>query len=254
MSTSVPTVLGWRDDIFGSSDMNIDAIMSFLPLIIQFPGLSSAGLSNATLYDIPETGSIVGNATVNATTITSHCHLLPNVTYNATNSQAGALSSNGYTLDMTASAPWPDQIQILQSEVRFSNSENSQIAVGGQFSVFFMISTSLEVNASVQMEASVPTTWQYQNNSIETPYDVEIYFVQCPLSAVTEEAVVDMQTYSLQNPVPISQPSTQWEMYQWTSDNNTWQGQSDFNQLNWERISVYVYRWNCTHQPALSRG
>ncbi|OJA08856.1 hypothetical protein AZE42_01748 [Rhizopogon vesiculosus] len=168
---------------------------------------------------------MVGNATVNATTITSHCHLLPNVTYNATNSQADALSSSGYILDTTASAPWPDQIQILQSEVRFSNSGNSQIAVGGQFGVFFMISTSLEVNASVQMEASVPTTWQYQNNSTETPYDVEIYFVQCPLSAVIEEAVVDMQTYSLQNPAPISQPSTQWEMYQWTSDNNTWQGE-----------------------------
>jgi hypothetical protein len=45
------------------------------------PGLVSAGLSGATLYDTPKTNSIVGNATVNATTITSHCGLLPNVTY-----------------------------------------------------------------------------------------------------------------------------------------------------------------------------
>ncbi|KAJ8592226.1 hypothetical protein M405DRAFT_859914 [Rhizopogon salebrosus TDB-379] len=38
--------------------------------------------------------------------------------------------------------------------------------------------------------------------------------------------MVDMETNSLWNPVPISQPSTQWEMYPWTLlQSNPWQAE-----------------------------
>jgi hypothetical protein len=80
MSTSVPTALGWQDNL-ASDNVNWGAITASLPVVNQFPGLAFAGLSGATIYDIPKTSSIAGNATVNATTITSHCGLLSNVTY-----------------------------------------------------------------------------------------------------------------------------------------------------------------------------
>jgi hypothetical protein len=83
MSISVPTALGWQSNLLvnTSESVNWGAITASLPVVNQLPGLVSAGLSGATLYDIPKTSSIVGNATVNATTMTSHCGLLPNVTY-----------------------------------------------------------------------------------------------------------------------------------------------------------------------------
>jgi hypothetical protein len=63
----------------------------------------------------------------------------------------------------------------------------------------------------------------YMNESF--PYNIEIYFVQCSLSATTASVMVDLETNSLRNPVPISQPSTQWEMYPWTLEYNTWQSE-----------------------------
>jgi hypothetical protein len=81
MTTSVPTALGWPDDVSGSlSTANWGAITASLPVVKQLPGLVSAGLSNVTIYDTPQTSPTVGNATVNATTITSRCGLIPNMT------------------------------------------------------------------------------------------------------------------------------------------------------------------------------
>jgi hypothetical protein len=56
------------------------------------------------------------------------------------------------------------------------------------------------------------------------PYDIEVYFVHCSLSATTARVMIDMQNNSLRNSMPVSQPSTQWEIYQWTSsESNSWQ-------------------------------
>jgi hypothetical protein len=80
MTTSAPTALGWPDDISGLSRANWGTITASLPVVKQLPGLVSAGLSNATIYDTLQVSPAVGNATVNATTITSRCGLIPNMT------------------------------------------------------------------------------------------------------------------------------------------------------------------------------
>jgi hypothetical protein len=100
MSTSVPTTLGWRDDI---SDWNLNwaVITASLPVINRLPGLATPGLSNTTLYDTPQTGPMMGNATVNATTITSHCGLLPNVTYFPANNNPGSWSYSSALIPVT---------------------------------------------------------------------------------------------------------------------------------------------------------
>ena len=96
MSTSVATALGWPNNQFNSSNVNWGVITASLPVVNQLPGLISAGISNATVYDTPQTSPLLGTAAVNATTITSHCTLLSNVTYNKT---SAAIILDGYLDD-----------------------------------------------------------------------------------------------------------------------------------------------------------
>ncbi|KAG2127695.1 hypothetical protein DEU56DRAFT_958507 [Suillus clintonianus] len=223
MATSVPTTLGWLYDLSLNSGANWGSITASLPIINQLSGMVTPGLSNTTVYDTLKTSSITGNATVNATTITSsHCGLLSNVTYSANMSMASVLfSTNGenYNLTMGASPPWSDQIQIL----RWSAFETLGPSTLDDFyilpTVLLMVSTLLEIEPSVQEAVAVNMTWEYYNYTTDTdiPYGIQVYFVQCSLLANTADGVVDIQTNNLLNPAPIWQPSTQWEIYQWTN-------------------------------------
>jgi hypothetical protein len=98
-------------------------------------------------------------------------------------------------------------------------------------SVLLMVSTLLEIEPSVQKEVAVPVTvWEspcafdfcnvftITNLSAAASQSIDIYFVQCSLSTNNTTVVIDMQTDTLQNPIPVPQSSTQWEkMDQWTS-------------------------------------
>lgn len=90
ISTSVPITLAWPDNLAyfpaNSSyssiyDVNWSAITASLPVLNQLPGVAFTGLSNTTVYDTPQINATSGNAIVNATTITSRCGILPNITY-----------------------------------------------------------------------------------------------------------------------------------------------------------------------------
>jgi hypothetical protein len=93
--------------------------------------------------------------------------------------------------------------------------------MGSDPGVVLMVSTLLDIEPSVQQEFAVPVTWPIGN----AEYVVNVYFVQCSLSAATVEAVLDIQTNSLQNLGSVSQPSKQWEIKQWShlTSNVTWQ-------------------------------
>jgi hypothetical protein len=86
LPTNVSTTLGWVD--LTNFIFNPIPITASLPAISQFSGLISAGLSGNTVYDTLQTSSAVGHAIVNATTITSNCGLIPNVTYDGTTASA----------------------------------------------------------------------------------------------------------------------------------------------------------------------
>ncbi|KAG2337082.1 hypothetical protein BDR05DRAFT_970597 [Suillus weaverae] len=203
MTTRVSTTLGWIDVSNSSAGVLYwGAITEFLPAISQFPGLVSTGLSSNTVYDILKTSSVVGHAMVNATTITSSCGLLPNVTYSRNDSTASAPFSDGNsTVFITVSTPWTDQIQAY-------NFAQAQPAV------LLMVSTLLDIEPAVQKEVAVPMILETSS----TNYSIEVYFMQCSLSTSNTTVVIDTQTNTLQNPLPVPQPSTQWqEMQQWTS-------------------------------------
>lgn len=208
LPTNVSTTLGWVD--LTNFIFNPIPITASLPAISQFPGIVSPGLSNSTVYDIPQTTSVVGLVTVNATTVTSSCGLIPNVTYYQNNNTAHASFGNGSVLFLTISPPWMDQIQVLQLAGLEMNDPPSALP-----SVLLMVSTLLEIEPSVQKEVAVPVTvWESPSAS----QSIDIYFVQCSLSTNNTTVVIDMQTDTLQNPIPVPQSSTQWEeMDQWTS-------------------------------------
>ncbi|KAG0696262.1 hypothetical protein DFH29DRAFT_1082968 [Suillus ampliporus] len=215
---------------YRSSNVNWKTITASLPVVNQLLGLVTAGLSNTTVYDTAQTSSVVGNATVNATTTTSCCGLIPNVTYSSNTSTANAPFSvqggNFFLLMINASPPWSDQMQVLQGIAYGSDPSEPALLLPN---VLIMVSTLLEIDPSVQEVVAVNMTWEFLTNTSESafpyiiPYVIQAYFVQCSLSVNTTDGVVDMQTNSLLSPVPVRQPSTQWEMYRWT--NNTWQAE-----------------------------
>jgi hypothetical protein len=95
-----------------------------------------------------------------------------------------------------------------------------------------MVSTLLEIEPSLQKKVAVPMIWEVPgassfwnvititiaNLSAAVNQTIEVYFMQCSLSTNNTSVVIDMQTNALENPMPVPQPSTQWEeMIQWTS-------------------------------------
>ncbi|KAG2738518.1 hypothetical protein P692DRAFT_201798383 [Suillus brevipes Sb2] len=147
MPTNVSTTLGWVDV---TNVFNPVPITALLPAISQFSGLISAGLSGNTVYDTLQTSSVIGHATVNATTITSNCGLIPNVTYVQNTTTAMFPFGNGSTVSMSASPPWTDQIQMLQPSLIATNDDRILP------SVLLMVSTLLDIEPSVRKEVAVP--------------------------------------------------------------------------------------------------
>ncbi|KAG2105484.1 uncharacterized protein F5147DRAFT_702585 [Suillus discolor] len=219
MTTSVPTTLGWLDDSSYGYLTDLGPITTSLPVVNHLTGLVSAGLSNSTLYDTLKTTVIAGNATVNATTVTSSCGLVPNVTYSANTSTAIVPFGPVATHVLNASTLWSDQIHIIP----WMEYEDSYGGVSKLAGVYLMVSTLLGIDPSGQDEVAVNMTWAIPG--IATPYVIQVYFVYCSLSANTTDGVVDMQTNSLLSPTSMSQPSTQWEMYQFGWSNTSWQTQ-----------------------------
>ncbi|KAG1810401.1 uncharacterized protein HD556DRAFT_1522696 [Suillus plorans] len=218
MTTSVPTTLGWLNDSSYSSPTNLGLITISLPVVNQLTGLVSAGLANTTLYDTLKTNAIAGNATVNATTVTSRCGLIPNVTYYADVGELIFQLGPNSSITTYMEIPWSDQINVIPDFGNLYPSTQSEL--GG---VYLMVSTLLGIDPSVQDEVAVNMTWTIPG--IATPYIIQAYFVYCSLSANTTDGVVNMQTNSLLSPTSISQPSTQWEMYQLGWSNTRWQTQ-----------------------------
>ncbi|KAG0700866.1 hypothetical protein DFH29DRAFT_1000778 [Suillus ampliporus] len=235
MTTSVPTTLGWLDLSVPASDpksgINWGAMIASLPVVNQLPGLVSTGLSSATVYDIPQTNSIVGYATVNATTITSHCGLLPNISYSvnpdASTIQANSSIGNGNFLILSAQYPWSDQIRMIEPLISTISGALFAIAHAGYpvrfrlYGLYIVRHRTFSTRGACYTDNLGIFKDPAASTADPTSYVVEAYFVQCSLSAVTAEAMLDMQTNSLRNPVSVSQPSTQWGINQWTS--NTWQ-------------------------------
>ncbi|KAG1849961.1 hypothetical protein F4604DRAFT_1959430 [Suillus subluteus] len=235
ISTAVPTTLAWPYNLSnsapGGDPVNWPPIAASLPIFNKLPGVVSTGLSNTTVYDTPLTNAIVGNVTVNTTTITSRCGLIPNISYNLNYSYLPEQTKDGIFFpsvmgnfsiggggffSFLEGFPWSDQIQVITPTVTFLNG-SLDLDFVNETGVVLMVSTLLDIDSSVQETFAVSMPWNVMNFL----GILEIYFIQCSLSTVSAEAVLDMQTNSLYNPVSAPQSSEQWEVNQWIS--NDWQ-------------------------------
>lgn len=90
MNKTMQSALAWPASSTNTT-YNWDSLSPIIPLD-QLPSLSSKGLTNNTVYDIPSVDSASVNATVNATTINANCGLLSNL-------------SLGSDLSLTTSVP-----------------------------------------------------------------------------------------------------------------------------------------------------
>ncbi|KAG1898901.1 uncharacterized protein F5891DRAFT_1279268 [Suillus fuscotomentosus] len=225
-----PTTLGWPHDSSYGSFTNLGPIAASLPVINHLAELVFPGLSNTTLYDTLTynltNGYATGNVTVNATTVTSSCGLIPNVTYSANTSTAILpFGRDSFMLNMSIPSLWPDQIHIIPwTEYEDSDGDSEDSELDG---IYIMISTLLGIDPSVQDEVAVNMTWAIPN--IVTPYTIQVYFVYCSLSVNTSYGEIDAMSNSLLSSASISQPSMQWEMY---SDYQLESGQS--NTSSWK--------------------
>ncbi|KAG2752116.1 hypothetical protein P692DRAFT_20830339 [Suillus brevipes Sb2] len=145
LPTNVSTTLGWVD--LTNFIFNPIPITASLPAISQFSGLISAGLSGNTVYDTLQTSSAVGHAMVNATTITSNCGLIPNVTYDGTTAMRNVIPS--FLIIPTGT----DQIHVIESSLMTTDRDPIQP------SVTLMVSTLLDIEPSVRKEVAVPMIW-----------------------------------------------------------------------------------------------
>ncbi|KAG1767899.1 hypothetical protein EV702DRAFT_979800 [Suillus placidus] len=222
MTTRVSTTLGWVDasnsSAVGWTVPYWVAITAFLPAISQFPGLVSTGLSSNTVYDTLKTSSVVGHATVNATTIASSCGLLPNVTYSQNNNMASTSTPvfvpRCLVLALKLIGRCPT---LVHQSLRACCLVNGIYLVGDR-------AFSTKGGCGTDDLGIFVCVWLVWNEAIITNLSavanqsIEVYFMQCSLSTNNTAVVIDTQTNTLQNPMPVPQPSTQWqEMHQWTS-------------------------------------
>ncbi|KAG1908917.1 uncharacterized protein F5891DRAFT_974202 [Suillus fuscotomentosus] len=224
VNASVPTTLGWPDDSSYGNFTNLGPIVASLPVISQLTGLASTGLANTTLYDTltlfsdsltpydtPLIGSEAGIVVVNATTVTSSCGLIPNVTYSA-NTSTAIFPFGQDSLVFNTSIPrlcWarPDTYNSMDYEDSDGDSEDSELD-----GIYIMVSTLSGIDPSVQDEVAVNTTWAIPD--IVTPYVIQVYFIYCSLSVITIDEKIGAQTNSPPSPTStVSQPYMQWEMY-----------------------------------------
>ncbi|KAG2137886.1 uncharacterized protein EDB93DRAFT_1106508 [Suillus bovinus] len=228
-TTSASTTLGWPNNFGNNLTTDLTTITSSLPVVNQLTGLAFPGLSNTTLYDTLKANDITGIATVNATTVTSCCGLVPNVTHYANSSEVTFPLGPNMPFWLNSSAIGQNQIHIIPSIVNIGD-RNSWLN-----GLCFMVSTLLEIDPSVQYEVTIDTVPYYPY-----PFEVEgfsnsdivnqTYFIQCSLSVNTTDGMVDTQTNNLLSPTPIPQSSTQWEIYQFEWSTTAWQA-NIFNAL-----------------------
>ncbi|KIK44118.1 hypothetical protein CY34DRAFT_654490 [Suillus luteus UH-Slu-Lm8-n1] len=167
-TTYVQMTQGWLLDQFDlgmSPSLDWSPITASFPVVSQLFGLVSVGLSNSTVYDTTQTNSIVGHVNVSATTISSQCGLLPNITYSVDAGIVNVNSSidNGTYIALSASYPWSDQVQVLLPSWSFTSDNPTERSTDP--GVILMVSTLLDIEPSVQQEVAVPVTWEIANRS-----------------------------------------------------------------------------------------
>ncbi|KAH7917960.1 hypothetical protein BV22DRAFT_922494 [Leucogyrophana mollusca] len=184
----VPTTLGVPN--FTITDVDWVAASSVTPLLGRMPGLSVAGLSGNTLYDVLLDTSGSGNTTVNATSFDVTCGYFVNVstTLNpdqSLNAHANYTSYGNYSLEMVVVPLYKNALQPYYPP----NTENS-LQPWGRHMVFYSTACFGD-SAGNQGSLVFPQTEIYNSSNVgvkQTGLRTQIF--GCSLSALRHSATV----------------------------------------------------------------
>ncbi|KAH7917472.1 hypothetical protein BV22DRAFT_935569 [Leucogyrophana mollusca] len=193
-TVSIPTAHGWPDDAWFSAmvgEMTNSSlsntwttISSLAPVVGNISAVSTAGLTNGTIYDVLSPNTGIGNASVDAVTVTAHC---------------GLLSGADCTDIIPTNLPWKDQVLFTGAD---------------QNTITFRVTTALNGNLTTLNKAVIPGNWSYMEPgppSIVKYALLNTYLVTCNVSILPTEAIVDVQSnklISITSQIPSSWP--QW--------------------------------------------
>ncbi|KAF8449298.1 hypothetical protein L210DRAFT_2656525 [Boletus edulis BED1] len=217
-STLVDTLtsdLAFPGSAVNTSQLRWEGIFPVLQSISLDTGVSTYGLSNNTIYDMPQVPTNVAflEASVNATTISVQCGLLPNLTvtavqveyqekYHITFSQNG--SDNG---SFTVIPMWKDLV--------FSYRPDSQCTACPQ-TLFYLMTTGIDVDESILDTVAVNMNWTYTPSGGEPQNSTTLtHIAACSVSAQTVPATLNLQENQLHSTTDqtASSSTTSWSTW-----------------------------------------
>ncbi|KAH7903530.1 hypothetical protein BJ138DRAFT_1131324 [Hygrophoropsis aurantiaca] len=176
--------------------------------------LSTAGISNATIYDLVSRNLGFGKAIINATTISASCGLfnLSVVQDSAADSIVVSAPNDDFLLfSAFPQMIWRDQIRMKSAEL-----STGEYPTSSDSDIFVVLSTAIEVNSSVQNPTTILGNWTYfdmvdvPDNNTLCISTTKIFMTGCTLSTNTEERYIDVQTNELIEAALLPDANRQW--------------------------------------------
>ena len=186
LSTVVPSNSTWPDPSVNLSALGWNEITPLVPAMSNLDSstLLMSGLVNSTLYDTFTRTQNVISASVNASTIRANCGLLPTSPSNSTTADINAILSAAGNMTGYVTNSCELQVKINRIGLTYRTGKDEMVFLGGsQYEcttntsidcpLFFMVTTGMELNSSIQGSVSINTTWHY------TPIDGQSGILTC---------------------------------------------------------------------------
>ncbi|KAH7905605.1 hypothetical protein BJ138DRAFT_1105846 [Hygrophoropsis aurantiaca] len=197
-TTTVPvsTTVGWPDESVDFTLLDWSSITPLIPATYQVSTLSTAGISNATIYDLVSRNLGFGEAIINATTISASCGL--------SNSSIVQASSQDTIL-------WKDQIRIISSggPAVYGNASNEDPIDGT--AIYIMLSTAVDLDSNLYNNIGELDLLSGDVNMTKYQTSItKIFMVGCTLLTNTRERYVNVRTNELVDAPPPPDINQQW--------------------------------------------
>ncbi|KAF8842346.1 hypothetical protein BDN67DRAFT_383903 [Paxillus ammoniavirescens] len=248
MTSTIQSTSTWPDPSIDISNLEW---LSITPLALMLPtlsGLSSNGLTNSTLYDIPSVEYPFTGVIVNGTTVSAECGLL-------SNTSAVTLDSLG---DLSATVSGLGQISLPQG-----GTDNMVLFLSLNFPgveppcplcdnyLFYSVSTAIELSNLTRSDIvqSHLNATLVAGDGKRVPIPVTSYFVACSLNTTTTPYHLDTASGQLVLPFPSSNDSLPWTVWSpgqstelTTALNSAFANASKVNMCQSMQLSGSVYK------------
>ncbi|KAF8449302.1 hypothetical protein L210DRAFT_3524472 [Boletus edulis BED1] len=222
-STLVNTLtsdLAFPSNVVDTSQLRWEWIFPVLQSSSLDASVSTYGLSNNTIYDMPQvpTNAAFLEASVNATTISVQCGLVPNLTFTATSSDQGAgliLEEYHITFSQNGSDNGSFTVIPMWKDLVLSYTPDSQCAACPQ-TLFYLMTTGIDVDESIRDTVAGNMNWTYTPSGGEPQNSTTLtHIAACSVSAQTVPATLNLQESQLHSTTDqnASSSTTSWSTW-----------------------------------------